>query len=127
MLTPLRPLTVTGVNEPTTLLLPSCPQLLTPQHFIVRLTNTAQLSWVPAVTEVAPVNPVTCSGVAEKVTPLNCPNSPALSPQHLTVPAANKAHVWEVPPASAWHRSAVGFRNGVSRRQRPRRPGSRRW
>ncbi len=86
--------------------LPSCPELLTPQHLTVLFVSSAHEWKRPASAAVAVEMPLTVTGdmveVGEAPTPGGVkpavtpplPSCPlAFSPQHLTVPPVRTAHV----------------------------------
>ena len=98
--TPVRPLTILGVDAPVTLPVPSWPAELFPQHSAVPFANAAHVCALPAATVKAPVrrpSPETAKGRAVfAVVPR--PSSPSkLRPQHWTVPLFITAHEWEFP------------------------------
>src|SRR6476469_2777748 len=94
---PVRPVTVTGVAENwpgPEIPFPSSPKELSPQHFTVPPTTTAQAQvWNSAeLMASAPVRPATARGGDEKLLIDPVPSSPALlMPQHLTVPVTSNA------------------------------------
>jgi len=59
------PVTVTGALDEAVELLPSWPELLSPQHLTEPSESTAQVWSLPAATLVAVLMPVTVTGVAE--------------------------------------------------------------
>src|SRR2546422_2755062 len=87
-----------GVVEvvPGALLLPSWPQLLSPQHRTVPSWKSAQGCSAPGATA-AGVIPLTVVGVEElAVVPL--PSRPSsFRPQHCSVPSRRSAQVWKMP------------------------------
>jgi hypothetical protein len=96
--TPVRPVTATGVDELVVVPLPSSPWALYPQQSTVPFESSAQAEYSPAEMAVTLVGPRTATGVDELiVVPL--PSSPySLSPQQSTVPFESSPQV-KAPPA----------------------------
>ena len=63
--TPVRPLTLTGVEESVLVPSPSWPDWLSPQHLTVPPARRAQVWSLPAEIWVTPVRPLTLTGVEE--------------------------------------------------------------
>src|SRR5690349_4452672 len=99
--TPLSPLTRTGVLLGVVLLLPNWPYSFDPQAQTVPSDFSARLSSSPAVMAVTPVSPLTCTGVLRMVSRLMrrmgqvlMPNWPKLlRPQAHTVPSDFRARL----------------------------------
>ena len=63
-----RPATKIGASRLTTVLSPSCPKVLSPQHFISPAVRIAHVWWSPALMALAPlVRPVTLVGANRSV------------------------------------------------------------
>src|SRR6267143_90724 len=99
--TPVSPLTCTGVLLLVHVPLPNCPLLFKPQAQTVPSLFSARLCQYPPAMAVTPLSPPTCTGVLLAVfVPL--PNRPStLRPQAQTVPSLFSARLCKPPPAMA--------------------------
>lgn len=93
-----RPLTSTDVEALVLVPLPSCPSVLSPQHFTPPAAMRAHECLNPAlIATTPPVRPDTSTGVARSMI-VPSPNWPtSFRPQHLTPPAVVRTHVFCVP------------------------------
>src|SRR5262249_14981924 len=101
-ITLVRPLTGTGARRGVvTVLLPSWPTLLAPQHSTVPAWRSAQVWALPAATATALVMPCTATGDSRLVV-VPSPSWPLVFlPQQSTAPDATRAQVWALPPVIA--------------------------
>src|ERR1700733_13963967 len=97
--TPLRPLTATGVDESVVVPFPSSPYVLSPQQSTVPPVRRAQAWTSPPAMAVVLVRPLTGTGVPESVV-VPFPSWPfALAPQQSTVPPVRRPQV-DIPCAA---------------------------
>ena len=94
-LTPVRPLTETGVSWLVeSLLLPSLPLEAIPQHLAVPSLSLAQVKYEPAVSSETPERLDTDTGLV-RIVVVPSPKVPfELDPQHFTLPPLIKAQLW---------------------------------
>jgi hypothetical protein len=117
-LTPVEPVTATGILELVTVLFPNWPDPFAPQHFTVPAESSAHEWLVPVAIALTPVKPVTATGILELVTVL-LPSWPdPFAPQHFTVPAVSSAHEW-LPPAAILGAAAASAPTSAAPRPPP--------
>src|SRR5437870_2225269 len=93
---------VTGTLELPVPPLPSCPNLLSPQHFTTPLFRTAHEFSPPAARATTPVSTPRSTGTGFALSSYDLsPSSPRkLFPQHRTPVPGTYAHVWSPPAAT---------------------------
>jgi hypothetical protein len=106
------PLTAVGTAESVTLLSPSWPVALDPQHIAAPAT-TAQVWSRPALMLVTPLDrEVTTTGTALSLN-VSLPSAPVeLSPQHIAPPRLVTPHVWFAPALIDTKASGAGMVTG---------------
>src|SRR5262245_29987885 len=98
---PVRPVTVTGVDELVVVPFPNCPEPFDPEQLTAPPVTTAHVWPKPPAIAVTPVSALTATGLDEPVV-VPSPNCPEpLDPQHLTAPPVTTAHAWPYPAATA--------------------------